>query len=103
MGWQEERERLLADTLAFVQSVAEIDTSPPIIPSPPAAQSPAKQSPSARSPALQPRRMSDIDIRREMQQRLDAFRNKQRFLEIEREAYYQQAMQRIRAVTEQWA
>lgn len=36
-----------------------------------------------------------------MQARLEAFRNKQRFLEIEREAYYQQAMQRIRATTEQ--
>jgi hypothetical protein len=83
MGWHDERERLLADTLAFVQSVG--GTSPPVAPSAP-----------------EPER-SDIDIRRDMQERLSAFRNRQRFLEIERDAYYELAMQRIRAVTEQWA
>jgi hypothetical protein len=90
MGWHDERERLLADTLAFVQSVGE--ALPP----------PAPSAPIVRSRASEPRR-SDLDIHREMQERLSAFHNRQRLQEIERNVYYEQAMQRIRAVTEQWA
>jgi hypothetical protein len=90
MGWHDERERLLADTLAFVQSVGE--ALPPLAPS----------APIVRSRAPEPPR-DDLDIRREMQECLSAFRNRQRLQEIERNVYYEQAMQRIRAVTEQWA
>ncbi len=82
MSLQNERERLVADTLAFVQQLAE----QPIIAAP--------------RPSPRPRYTAQTDLRMEMQMRLEAFRNRQRFLEIEREAYYQQAMQRIRAVTE---
>lgn len=49
-----------------------------------------------------PRYTDKRDLRAEMQARLEAFRNRQRFLEIEREAHYQQAMQRIRAATESY-
>ncbi len=91
MGWHDERERLLADTLAFVQSVSAA-APPPLV----------RSAPVAPSRAVEPER-SDIDIHRQMQERLSAFRNRQRFLEIERDAYYELAMQRIRAVTEQWA
>jgi hypothetical protein len=38
-----------------------------------------------------------------MQARLQTFRVRQLLIEVERETYYQQAMQRIRAVTEQRA
>ncbi|QUS40289.1 hypothetical protein RPMA_16685 [Tardiphaga alba] len=89
MSWQEERDRLLADTLAFVQSVAAL--APADIPVQQAA--PMRSTP----------RLSDADIHAQMQKRLEAFRNRQRFLEIERETHFQMAMQRIRAVTEQWA
>lgn len=90
MGWHDERERLLADTLAFVESVSE--AAPPLVP----------EAPVARHRPPEPER-SDIDIRREMQERLSAFRNRQRLQEIARNVHYEQAMQRIRAVTEQWA
>lgn len=86
MSLQDERERLVADTLAFVQHLAERPIAPPTV-------APAISQP--------PRYGSERDLRKEMQARLEAFRNRQRFLEIEREAYYQQAMQRIRATTEQ--
>lgn len=87
MSLQNERERLVADTLAFVQQLAERSSITPTTATP-------RLSP-------RPRVTSETDLRKEMQLRLEAFRNRQRFLEIEREAYYQQAMQRIRAATEQ--
>lgn len=90
MDWQSERDELLADTLAFVEGVNA--ASPPLVPSAPVVQN--------RTPAPE---QSDIDIRREMQERLSAFRNRQRLQAIERDVFYEQAMQRIRAVTEQWA
>ncbi len=90
MGRHDEDERLLADTLACDGSETEV--SPPLVPAPPVAR--------YRPP--EPER-SDIDIRREMQERLSAFRNHQRLQTIARDIYYEQAMQRIRAVTEQWA
>ncbi len=90
MSLQSERERLVADTLAFVQHLAEHRSARP-------ASAPSV----APAPPPPPRYGTERDLRKEMQARLEAFRNKQRFLEIEREAYYQQAMQRIRATTEQ--
>jgi hypothetical protein len=87
MSLQSERERLVADTLAFVQHLAEQPSTRPT------------RAPSAAPPP--PRYGTERDLRKEMQARLEAFRNKQRFLEIEREVYYQQAMQRIRTSTEQ--
>jgi len=87
MSLQIERERLVADTLAFVQQLAERPTITPITATP--------------RPSPRPRSKTETDLQTEMQMRLEAFRNRQRLLEIEREAYYQQAMQRIRAVTEQ--
>lgn len=88
MNLHNERERLVADTLAFVQKLAE---------------QPSVSLTTAPAPRLAapPRYAAAKDLRKEMQARLEAFRNRQRFLEIEREAYYQQAMQRIRAATEQ--
>lgn len=86
MSLQNERERLVAETLAFVRQLAETPSTAPTTATP--------------RPSVRPRYASETDLRKEMQQRLEAFRNRQRFLEIEREAYYQQAMQRIRAATE---
>lgn len=90
MALQNEQDRLVADTLAVVQRLAEAPSTrvapPPLL---------------AIRPAAHPRYVAETDLRKEMHARLEAFRNRQRFLEIEREAYYQQAMQRIRAMTEQ--
>lgn len=91
MDLQHERERLVADTLAFVQHLAGAPTHS-------AAAAPVTIT---TRPAGSPRYAEKRDLREEMKARLEAFRNKQRFLEIEREVYYQQAMQRIRAATEQ--
>lgn len=95
MDLHDEREELSADTSACIGSVSE--TSPPLVPNL-LAPSPLV----ARHRPPEPER-SDIDIRREMQERLSAFRNRQRLQEIERNVFYEQAMQRIRAVTDQWA
>lgn len=90
MGRHDEDEKLLADELACDDS--ERAFSPSLAPEPPVAR--------YRPP--EPER-SDIDIRREMQERLSAFRNYQRLQTLARDVYYEQALQRIRAVTEQWA
>jgi hypothetical protein len=88
---QSEQERLVADTLAFVQRLADVPANPAPI-----------RATRATLPASSPRYAGERDLRKEMQARLEAFRNRQRFLEIEREAHYQQAMQRIRVATERW-
>jgi hypothetical protein len=93
MTVQNEQERLVADTLAFVQRLAE---------QPAETASPSTFGTVTTAPRV-PRYATETDLRQEMRLRLEAFRNRQRFLEIEREAYYQQAMQRIRAVTESYA
>jgi hypothetical protein len=90
MSLQNEQEQLVIETLAFVKQLAEQPTAP------------STTAPSTvPTPSVLPRYRTEKDLRREMQARLEAFRNRQRFLEIEREAYYQQAMQRIRMITEQ--
>lgn len=89
MTLQNEQERLVAQTLAVVQRLAQQAATP--LPT-------TSSSSSSMPPRL--RYANKRDLRAEMQARLEAFRNRQRFLEIEREAHYQQAMQRIRAVTE---
>lgn len=93
MTLQSEQERMVADTLAFVQRLADVPTYS-------ATTTPARI---ATPPVRSPRYAGERDLREEMQAWLESFRNRQRFLEIEREAHYQQAMQRIRAATEQWA
>ncbi len=93
MTVQNEQERLVADTLAFVQRLAEQPAETAV---------PTTFATATAAPRV-PRYATETDLRQEMRSRLEAFRNKQRFLEIEREAYYQQAMQRIRAVTDSYA
>lgn len=88
---QNDRERMVAETLAFVRHLADVRTGS--FTAAPLAEEPRRAGPV--------RYADERDLRKEMQARLEAFRNRQRFLEIEREAYYQQAMQRIRAATEQ--
>jgi hypothetical protein len=43
------------------------------------------------------------DLRRNFQTRIEAFRNRQRLLQIERETYYSLTVLRIRGMTDQWA
>jgi hypothetical protein len=90
MGWQEERGRLLADTLAVVQSLGRKAD----------AQAPRRV---PVTHASERRRPNEPDPWHEMNARLEAFRNRQRFLQIEREVYLAQAMQRLLAVTERRA
>lgn len=88
MTVQIEQERLIAHTLAILQRLANEAVAPLQTVSPPAMQ-------------LRHARVERRDLNAEMQARLKTFRNRQRFVEIEREAHYQRAMQRILAVTEQ--
>lgn len=75
MVMMDERERFLADTLAYVRHLAD-------------------------GPSLQPQVTAQSDAEHAMRSRLEAFRNRRRLLEIEREVHYQRAIQRIRIATE---
>jgi hypothetical protein len=79
---QYERDRLLAETLALVHSLGHHA----------AAQSRWRASLGLASAPLRPH---PAELRRDMQARLDAFRNRQRFLAIERDVHHERAMQRI--------
>jgi hypothetical protein len=90
MIMQDERDRLLADTLALVHSLGHHA----------AAQSRWRASQARVSASLG---RSHADLRGHMQASLNAFRNRQRFLAIEREVNHERAMRRIVSVTEQRA
>lgn len=77
----EERERFMTETLARVRQLAAMSTTEP--------------------PSLW--KGSNVDVEMGMRELLEDYRNRQRLAEIERQAGYHQAMQRIRAVTEQHA
>lgn len=79
---QEERDKLLADTLALVHSLGHHA----------AAQSRWLKSQGLTSA---PPRRSPAELRGDMQARLESFRNRQRFLAIEREFHHERAMHRI--------
>lgn len=78
MGLHEERLRVIADTLAMIRRLAD-DAG-----------------------ERMRHNRSEQDRQHDMDARLRAFRNRQRFEQIEREVHYQQAMQRIDAATQQW-
>jgi hypothetical protein len=94
MTLSDERNRLIVDTLAFVRRLAEapINTVATTIPVAVAAR-----------PVGFSHYSGETDLGKAMQARFEVLRNRQRFLEIQRESHYQHAMQRIRVATEQWA
>jgi hypothetical protein len=116
-AWFEERDRLFADTLAFVQQVAEnhpdasvdlpVAVVPPAMVAPCELQARPKPRPvvshaiAQPKPALRPA-MGIDDLRRELEQRVASFRDKQQALEEQRQRDYHNAIERIKAITDNW-
>lgn len=94
-SWMEERDRLVAQTLAFVQGVA---AAPPFRPAPCAA---APAPPHPTQPKLQPaspRMPAPVSERDEIMRRVAAFKAHQHRLIKERETYYASVQSQIRTV-----
>jgi hypothetical protein len=90
MGWREDYETLRAEVQQMAQAAgasAPVRTAPAPMP----------------CVAKDVQRVLAADIRQDMQARSDAFRQHQQRLAAARAADYAAALQRIRAVTEQWA
>jgi uncharacterized membrane protein YccC len=103
MTWKTERDLLIAQTMAFVQSVsgkasktqdpAELLVRPnAVVASPREVLSPAPPSPSKQS-----------DLREEIQRRVAAFRARQQLFDRDRDAYFNATLARARAINEQTA
>jgi hypothetical protein len=95
-SWMEERDRLVAQTLAFVQGVAAAtpfrSAAPPAVaPVPPHQAQPTPLPASPRLPA-------PVSERDEIMQRVAAFKAHQHRLIKERESYYASVQSQIRTV-----
>jgi hypothetical protein len=125
MKWEKERDALIAQTMAFVQSVAgrrpEIAAEPPPVerlgterpvfaanPVPAASEPPALFEPigsveRTSVPGLEgppARVLLQTDVRNEIQSRVAAFQAHQHRFHREREAYFKAVLTKARAVTE---
>ena len=102
MKWKMERDLLIAQTMAFVQSVSvkrpDAEDRPELIPldQPPEVARPAHAVPVTRptSPAR-----SD-DMREEIRGRVAAFRAHQELFRRDRDKYYESVLARVRAATQ---
>jgi hypothetical protein len=113
MKWMRERDALIAQTLAFVQSVTGTKDAgeplpsvlpeptpappPPAAPSSPIVPAPAEaqQRP---APAVQaPRPLVPSDFQRELKARIESFRAHQERFNREREEYFSATLARLRA------
>ena len=121
MMWKKERDLLIAQTMAFVQSVAgktaEADRKfedrkfearlPQVTPVQPlrAAERPADIRPAdVRPPDVLPARLAPIrhsDLREEIQRRVTAFRARQQAFHRDRNEYCNAVMAKVRAASEQ--
>jgi len=104
MKWKQERDLLIAQTMAFVQSVTGNPGYPDIPAGPPPANGPAN----VVSPreVLVPARLSPprhSDMREEIQRRVAAFRVRQQLFARDRDEYCNATLARARAITEQAA
>ena len=106
MMWKKERDLLIAETTAFVQSVAgktaraDLRLEPILKPISPdrssAGERPAEVPPVAR---LSP--VSHGDLRDEIRRRVAAFRARQQLFDRDRDEYCNAMMAKVRAATEQ--
>jgi hypothetical protein len=102
--WKQERDLLISETLAFVQSVAgkttdagrQVETRlPPVSPAPPAIiDRPADLLPARPSP------ISDSGLRDEIHRRVAAFRARQQAFHRDRNDYCDAMMEKVRASSE---
>ena|SRR5579871_1374071 len=104
MKWQRERDLLIAQTMAFVQSVTvkAADSHPQPSPSPlnePASVPPPRM-------VLVPTRLAPLkhsDMREEIQRRVAAFRARQQLFDRDRDEYCNAMLAKVRAATAQGA
>ena len=104
MKWKQERDLLIAQTMAFMQSVAE---------KPAHADAAAEPSPASRPVSvLSPREvlgsiplspLKQSDLREEIQRRVAVFRARQQLFERDRDEYCRAMLAKVRAITEQAA
>ena len=123
MKWMRERDALIAQTLAFVQSVTgrrdaveplpsvapePAPTPPPGSPSPalsaitetpktPGLKTPDPKTPDPETPDPAPRPLVPSDFQRELNSRIASFRAHQERFNREREAYFSATLARVRA------
>src|SRR5579872_7064502 len=104
MKWKQERDLLIAQTMAFVQSVTEQSAFADTAAGPPAAGG-SVNVPSPReviaSHPLVPFKQSEL--RQEIQRRVAVFRARQQVFERDRDEYCRAMLARVRAITEQAA
>jgi hypothetical protein len=111
MKWMRERDALIAQTLAFVQSVTGrkdagdpaaplvLEAIPTPMPPPAPAVSAASVSPEAPTnvPDAKPQPLVPGDVRSEMKSRIASFRAHQERFHREREEYFRSTLARLRA------
>ncbi len=111
MQWKQERDLLIAQTMAFVQSVtgnaayADIPAGPSQASGPAPVVSPHDALVSPRE-VLAPSRLSPpkhSELREEIQRRVAAFRVRQQLFALDRAEYCNTTLARARAITEQAA
>ena len=107
MTWKEERDLLIAQTMAFVQSVAgkTANSGRPFETRPPSA-APAPLTTEQRPADILPARLTPIshgDLRDEIGRRVAAFRARQQAFDRDRREYGNAMMAKVRAASERAA
>jgi len=105
MKWDQERDLLIAQTMAFVQSVTGNVAYPDTPAAPAPANVPVANVVSPRE-VLTPARLSTprhSEMREEIQRRVAAFRARQQLFARDRDEYCNATLARARAITEQAA
>ena len=110
MKWMRERDALIAQTLAFVQSVGRSSTGEPpatVVPAPTPAAPAGNPLPTVTAtveatdtPLPPPRPLVPSDFQLELKARIASFRAHQERFNREREAYFSATLARLRAAIE---
>jgi hypothetical protein len=109
MTWEKERDLLISETMAFVQSVAGKTSDadhrpetylPPVSSTPP---STLERLPVDTLPVARPSPISHVNVRDEIGRRVAAFRARQQAFHRDRDEYCNATMAKARAATEQAA
>jgi hypothetical protein len=97
--WKDQRDKLLADTLAFVQQVAT-DLPPSVARADIIAAAPTE--PSAQVPPSPLLPVQTTSLRADILARVERFKAQQHALKTTRDADYDDTIERVRAVTRLW-
>jgi hypothetical protein len=101
MKWKKDRDLLIAQTLAFVQSVTGKATEDESRLEPVPADEPAKAEPPARTVAAAPPSPAPrADVREEIRRRVAAFRAHQELFNRDRDEYFKSVLAKARSAAE---